>query len=167
MDEVFLIGSEHSPSTKGKDPAPILAKAINDLHRHLVKRRGVDMLMWGDRLIDGQVYKYGDWESANNGTAPAIDLISKDIIICDWHYTLRESYPSVKMFADQGFRVWPSGWNKVDATEALIRYSRDLKHPNVLGRLFTTWSGRKQWLEWPPVVEGLKLLRQDKTPSSP
>jgi hypothetical protein len=158
MDEVFLIGSEHSPSTKGKDPAPILAKAINELHAHLAKKRGVDMLMWGDRLIDGHIYKYGDWESATNGTAPAIDLISRDIIICDWHYTLRDSYPSVKMFADRGFRVWPSGWNKVDATKALITYSRDLKHPNMLGHLFTTWSGRKQWLEWPPVAEGLALL---------
>jgi len=166
MDEVFLIGSEHSPSTKGKDPAPILARAINDLHTHLVKKRGVDMLMWGDRLIDGHVYKYGDWESATNGTAPAIDLIPKDIIICDWHYELRDSYPSVPMFAEQGFRVWPGGWKKVDATQALIKYSRDLKHPNMLGHLFTTWSGHKQWNEWPPIVEGLALLTQERNPTS-
>jgi hypothetical protein len=31
MDEVFLIGSQHSPSTKGKDPAKVFAKAVNDL----------------------------------------------------------------------------------------------------------------------------------------
>lgn len=166
MDEVFLIGSEHSPTTKGRDPAPILAKAINDLHTHLVKKRGVDMLMWGDRLIDGHVYRYGDWESATNGTAPAIDLIPKDIIICDWHYKLRDSYLSVPMFAEKGFRVWPAGWKEVDGTKALITYSRDLKHPNMLGHLFTTWSGHKQWTEWPPIVEGLKILTQEKNAAS-
>jgi hypothetical protein len=30
----------------------------------------------------------------------------------------------------------------------------------MLGHLFTTWSGRKQWSEFPPLVEGLKLLTQ-------
>src|SRR5262249_32210230 len=50
MDEVFLLGSDHSPSTKGKDPAKVFAKAVNDLHAHLVKERKVEMLMWADRL---------------------------------------------------------------------------------------------------------------------
>ena len=159
MDEVFLIGSEHSPSTKGKNPAKVFAKAVNDLHEHLVKQRGVQMLMWGDRLIDGNVYKYGKWESSVYGTAVAIDMVPKDIIICDWHYELRESYPSVPMFLEKGFRVLPAGWKNVDATKALIQYSRDQKNPNMLGHLFTTWSGRRQWSEFPPLVEGLKLLR--------
>jgi len=160
MDEVFLIGSEHSPSTKGKDPAKVFAKAVNDLHEHLVKRCGVEMLMWGDRFIDGKVYKYGKWEASMNGTAPAVDMVPKNIIICDWHYELRDSYPSVPMFLEKGFRVLPGGWKNVDATKALIRYSRDRKNPKMLGHLFTTWSGRKKWSEFPPLVEGLKLLKQ-------
>jgi hypothetical protein len=28
----------------------------------------------------------------------------------------------------------------------------------MLGHLFTTWSGRRRWSEFPPLVEGLKLL---------
>jgi hypothetical protein len=160
MDEVFLIGSEHSPSTKGKNPAKVFAKAVNDLREHLVKCRGVEMLMWGDRFIDGKVYKYGKWEASMNGTAPAVDMVPKDIIICDWHYEPQESYPSVPMFLEKGFRVLPGGWKNVDATKALIRYSRDQKHPKMLGHLFTTWSGRKKWSEFPPLVEGLKLLKQ-------
>ena len=159
MDEVFLIGSEHSPSTKGKDSAKVFAKAVNDLHEHLVKRSGVEMLMWGDRFIDGKVYKYGKWEASMNGTAPAVDMVPKDIIMCDWHYALRDSYPSVPMFLEKGFRVLPGGWKNVDATKALIRYSRDRKNPKMLGHLFTTWSGRKKWSEFPPLVEGLKLLK--------
>jgi hypothetical protein len=159
MDEVFLINSKYSPSTRGRNPAQVFAKAVNILHEHLVKQRGVEMLMWGDRLIDGNVYKYGKWESSVYGTAPAIDMVPKDIIICDWHYELRESYPSVPMFLQKGFRVLPAGWKNVDATKALIQYSRDQKNPKMLGHLFTTWSGRKKWSEFPPLVEGLKLLK--------
>jgi hypothetical protein len=87
----------------------------------------------------------------------ALEGLAKDIIICGWHYGPRDSYPSVPMFLQKGFRVLPAGWKKVDATKALIRYSRDQKHPKMLGHLFTTWSGRKQWSEFPPLVEGLKL----------
>jgi len=162
MDEVFLIGSEQSPSTKGKNRAEVFAKAVKDLHGHIVGKRGVEMLMWGDRLIDGTKYKYGKWESSENGTALAVDMIPKDIIICDWHYGQRESYPSVPMFVEKGFRVLPAGWNKADATVALIRYSRGVGDAKVLGHLFTTWSGRRQWVEWPPIAEGLPLLAEKK-----
>src|SRR5258705_560892 len=69
MDEIFLLGSELSPSTKGQNPATLFAKAVNDLHQHLVRGRHVDMLMWGDRLIDGKSYDFVEWESSINGTA--------------------------------------------------------------------------------------------------
>ena len=89
------------------------------------------MLMWGDRLIDANVMKYGKWEASENGTAPAIDLIPKDIIICDWHYEQRTDYPSVRYFQEKGFRVWPAGWNNVEATQGPDRLRpprRDRSH---------------------------------------
>ena len=160
MDEVFLLGSDLSPSTKGKDPAVLFAKAVNDIHRHLVRERRVDMLMWGDRLIDGKSYDYGEWESAVSGTAAAIDMIPKDIIVCPWHYEARDAYPSIPMFLEKGFRVLPTGWNKVEATTALIEYSRQHDGPKLLGYLFTTWGVKKDALvDFPALVEGLKILR--------
>ncbi len=160
MDEVFLLGSEQSPSTKGKDPAKVFAKAVNDLHQHLVKGRKVEMLMWGDRLIDAKKYNWDEWEASKNGTAPAVDLIPTDIIICPWHYERRDAYPSVPMFLDKGFRVLPASWKKLDASKALIEYSEKQKSPKMLGHLFTTWGGRKDNLtEYPPLVQGLKLLQ--------
>ncbi len=54
LDEIFLVGHDASPSTKNKDPAEVFAKAVNDLHAHIVKERGRTMLMWGDRLIDAE-----------------------------------------------------------------------------------------------------------------
>src|SRR5260370_1264356 len=47
MDEVFLIGSDDCPRCKGKDPAELFAKAVNDLHDHLVRGKKLTMLMWG------------------------------------------------------------------------------------------------------------------------
>ena len=162
MDEVFLLSSDLSPSTKGKDPAVLFAKAVNDIHRHLVGERHVEMLMWGDRLIDGKTYDYGEWESSMNGTAAAIDMIPKDIIVCPWHYEPRDAYPSIPMFLDKGFRVLPTGWNKVDATTALIEYSRQHDSPKLLGYMCTTWGVKKEALvDFPALVEGLKLLRAD------
>ena len=161
MDEVFLLGSEQSPSTKGKDPGVLFAKAVNELYGHLVQKRRVEMLMWGDRLIDGKKHDLGEWEASINGTAPAIDLIPKDIIICPWHYEVRESYPSIPLFIKKGFRVLPAGWKDVDATRALINYSQSHAGPKLLGYMFTTWGVKKDaLLEFPPLVQGLELLRR-------
>lgn len=161
MDEVFLLGNEFSPSTKGKDPAALFAKVVQELYGHLVTDRGVEMLMWGDRLIDGEVYDYGEWESAVNGTAPASDMIPKDIIICDWHYERREEYPSVPMFIEKGFRVLPAGFRDVKATKSLIRYSQDHDNLLMLGYLFTTWGAVEQEVTtFPPILEGTKLLNK-------
>ena len=146
MDEVFLLGSEQSPSTKGQDPAVLFAKAVNELHQHLVGKRHVEMLMWSDRLIDGQKYDLGEWEASKNGTAAAIDMIPKDIIMCPWHYEVRESYPSIPMFIAKGFRVLPTGWKNVDATKALIGYSSAQADPKMLGHMFTTWGVKKDGL---------------------
>ncbi|MDQ3917105.1 MAG: family 20 glycosylhydrolase [Acidobacteriota bacterium] len=159
MDEVFLLGSEYSPATRGKDPAELFAKAVNDLHSHLVGARHVEMLMWGDRLIDGRMYGFGSWEASTNGTARAADMIPKDINVCPWHYEKREAYPSIPMLLGKGFRVLPAGWNKVDATLALIDYERKQSGPKLLGHMFTTWDVKKEeLLTYPPLDEGLKLL---------
>jgi hypothetical protein len=163
MDEIFLLGSDRSPSTKGKDPGVLFANAVKEVHRHLVKKRRVEMLMWGDRLIDGKKYDFGEWEAAMNGTASAIDNIPKDIIICPWHYEKRETYPSIPMFMDKGFRVLPAGWKDPDATKALIGFSKTQTNRKMLGYMFTTWGVKKDaLLTFPPLVEGLKLLQNDK-----
>jgi hypothetical protein len=160
MDEVFLLGSEQSPTTKGKDAGVLFANAVKQIHEHLVRKRRVEMLMWGDRLIDGVKFNLGEWEASTNGTASAIDLIPKDIIICPWHYEVRDSYPSIPMFIEKGFRVVPATWKNIDAAKALIEFSRSHASPNLLGFMFTTWGVNKDvLLDFPPLVEGLKSLQ--------
>jgi hypothetical protein len=161
MDEVFLLGDSTSPATLGKNPAELYARAVNDLYNFIVKQRSCEMLMWGDRLIDGNLYDYGEWEAAVNGTAPAIDMIPSDIIICDWHYEVMNSYPSIPMFLEKGFRVLPSGWRNTEATLSLIEYSYAQNDPGMLGHLFTTWGVSGDSLLWfPPIIEGMQKVRE-------
>lgn len=159
MDEVFLLGSDHSPSTKGMDVGKLYAQAINDIHDHLVKKRGLQMLMWSDRLFDGTNLEFGEWESSLNGTAAALDLIPNDIIMCAWHYEKMDSYPSIPMFMKKGFRVLPTSWRDPEAAKALINYSYKNDDPKMLGHLFTTWS-RTDLLNFPSIIEGTKLLKE-------
>ncbi|MCB9260414.1 MAG: family 20 glycosylhydrolase [Ignavibacteriales bacterium] len=169
MDEVFLLGSEHSPNTFGQDPAKLYAKAVNDIYNFLVKEKNVEMLMWGDRLIDANIINYGEWESSKNGTAPAIDLIPNDIIICDWHYEGYDDYKdlnvkeylSIPMFINKGFRVLPTSWKNVENMKTLMEYSLEQKNEKMLGHLFTLWSNAKgeELVNYPPLVEGLNFLK--------
>ncbi len=161
MDEVFLLQSEFAVNTKEEDPAEMFAKAVNDIYNHLVTQKGVEMFMWGDRLINGNEFDYGEWEASMNGTWPAIDMIPKDIIICDWHYEPREKYQSIPMFIEKGFRVLPCSWHKVDAAENLIAYSLQFDREMMLGHLYTNWGGKiEELVKWPPMVMGKKYFQQ-------
>jgi len=162
MDEVFLIGSEYCTRCRGKDPAELFAKAVNDYHQHLVKKRGVEMLMWGDRLLDGEITGYGEWEASLNGTHPAIDLIPKNIIICDWHYEQMKTYPSIPFFLNKGFRVLPTSFKDPKQTKKLIDYSLAFPSERMLGHLCTIWKAPEEGKtsRWPPLLAAAKRLRE-------
>jgi len=136
MDEVFILG--HCPRCKTTPNAELFAKAANAYHEHLVGQRGVEMQMWGDRLLPLEL-GYGRWESSENDTEAAADLIPKDVVICDWHYELMEDYPSVPYLLDKGFRVWPCGWKEEAAVRQLIEVCRREAGPKMVGYLCTTW----------------------------
>ena len=143
MDEVFLVAHPSCTRCKGKDPAELFAKAVNDLHHHIVDERKLTMMMWADRLLDDKKlgFGYGKWEASQNGTGPAIDRIPKDIILCDWHYETRpKGYPSVAYLQEKGFRMLPSTWRNKDAALAMLREARATATPRLLGHLCTTWT---------------------------
>lgn len=140
MDEVFIIGHEQCSRCAGKDPSELFALAVNHCHEHLIGKLKTSMFIWGDRLLDDQTMKYGEWESSKNNTWHAIDKIPKDIIVCDWHYEPRAEYPSVPFFQKKGFRVLPSGWRNLQAALALRAYSRANAGENMLGYMCTTWA---------------------------
>jgi hypothetical protein len=164
MDEVFFVADEHCPRCHGQDPAKLFAQEVNDLHQHIVAERKLTMLMWADRLLDAKTMGYGRWESATNGTAGAVDLIPRDIIMCDWHYRTQTNYPSVPFLLGKGFRVWPSGFQPLDAAKAFSRFSLEQRqnNPRVIGYLATTWSWSKKVdiTAWPPITDVLPDWKQ-------
>ena len=138
MDEVFVIGE--CPRCKGTPNWELFAKAVNDYHGHLVGKRGVEMQMWGDRLLEAKAMGRGKWDASANETHQAVDVIPKDIVMCDWHYDNWDDFPSVAFFVEKGFRVWPAGWNEVEAVRHFIEVAREQGSPKVLGYMATTWT---------------------------
>lgn len=164
MDEVFLLGHNKSPSTKGMSTAYLFGKTVREFHDYFTKKHNKQLYIWGDRLIDGTKYNYGAWEASLNGTHLAIDSIPKDIIICDWHYNVQNEYKSVDLFIEKGFKVLPSSWKDANAANALIKYSYAKQDTNMLGHLFTTWGAvpKATLLDYKSLVEGMSTIKNEQ-----
>lgn len=145
MDEVFILADPDCPRCQGKDPARLFAGEVKTLHAHL-QEIGCRTWMWGDRFLDGKATGLGKWEASENGTAAAIDLVPKDIVICDWHYD--RAPETAAWFANQGFDVVACPWRKPDVALAQLAQIRAIRsNPDEavarrgLGMLQTTWCG--------------------------
>ena len=116
MDEVFDIADIDCPRCGGMDPAKVFADEINRISAHIALK-GVPLMIWGDRLLDGRddATGYGEWSGSRNNTARAIDMIDRSVVICDWHY--RDAEQSAVLFALKGFDVITCGWHRPDITE--------------------------------------------------
>jgi len=170
MDEVFIIADADCPRCGGKPTGELFARAVNDAYDHIVRKRGKEMMMWADRLLDGKATGYGEWEASMNGTNSAIDRIPKDIILCDWHYepkyplqqTPRSTFPSVRIFVDRGFRVLPTSFRNVKAVKSFIDQSLAVPSDKVLGHLCTIWHplARGQYARLPQLKAAAKKIRK-------
>lgn len=141
FDEVLDIGK--CPRCRDASTATLIADLINDLNAH-VRSRGGEMWIWGDRLLDGTRFPTANvgYETSLNGTAPAVDLISKDVVICDWHYNEEPmGHLTPSYWATKGFRFLPCAFNSLKGSEQQIRAAYVLKDcPNLLGTYLTSWS---------------------------
>ena len=145
MDEVFLIGEEDCPRCRGRNKAELFAGEVRAIHDHLAQS-GRAMWMWGDRFLDGEVTGIGKWEASMVQTEPAVRLVPKDIVICDWHYD--RALPTAVHFAIEGFPVVSCPWRKPNVALGELRQIRDARaHATeaIAGRmqgiLQTTWGG--------------------------
>jgi hypothetical protein len=107
MDEVFYLGESKCPLCAGKDKAELFAGEVTAFHDHL-QAKGRRLWIWSDRLLDGKSTGLGEWEASGNGTSRAIDLIPKDIMLCDWHY--ERDVPTAPYLAMKGFHVVTCPW---------------------------------------------------------
>jgi hypothetical protein len=107
MDEVFFLGEDKCPRCAHHDPSKLFADEVTSIHDHLAKRNKT-LWIWGDRLIDGLTTGIGMWEGSYNDTWRAVDMIPKDVVICDWHYDRPDK--TAVYFAIKGFRVLTCPW---------------------------------------------------------
>ncbi len=140
MDEVFDLGV--CPRCKGKKPSELFAKALNDLYRHVTKKHGVKVMVWGDRLINGKKTPYNEMNGARNGTHAALFNVPKDVFLCDWHYHLHDSYPSVNRFNRAGFDYVSCSYKKPWAVDAFMAYAARHGGRHYQGHLDTNWGSK-------------------------
>ena len=163
MDEVYLIGEDACPRCRGAKPAELFAAQVNALHEHIVGAKKLQMLMWADRVIGVKYQGTSRFDNAHNDLSAAMDLIPKDIVMCDWHYEWKTNYPSVPFLAKNGFQVWPAGFMPLKASLAFSDFAQT-QGINVLGFLATTWNETSitNSPEWPPIKEILPRWRDGK-----
>ena len=151
MDEVFYIGQDSCTRCSGHDKAELFAGEVNAIRNHLaIKNR--QLWIWGDRLIDGKTTGMGMWEASMNNTYRAIDLIAKDVLICDWHYDRPDQTPV--LFAMKGLSVITCPWRKPDCavtqTQDMLRFRKnatpELKD-RYQGMMQTVWNGNASFLD--------------------
>jgi N-acetyl-beta-hexosaminidase len=151
MDEVFYIGDDKCPRCSGKDKSKLFADEVNLIRNHLAEKNR-QLWIWGDRLIDGKTTGIGIWEASENDTYRAIDLISKDVMICDWHYERPDQ--TAVCFASKGLSVITCPWrmpeNAVKQTQDMFRFRASVTpvmKVRFQGMMQTVWSGAGDFMD--------------------
>ncbi len=151
MDEVFYIGDEKCPRCSGRDHAELYAGEVTAIYNHLASK-GIEMWMWADRFLDGVTTGLGMWEASMNNTYRAIDMVPRDIIMCDWHYG--NAPPTAAYFATKGFRVLACPWRNPDvALQQLdqVRLVRESAPEEIAERMLgvfqTSWTGTGNFMD--------------------
>ncbi len=151
MDEIFYLGEDQCPRCSGKDKAELFAGEVRLLRDHLAQKNR-QLWIWGDRLIDGKTTGLGEWEASYNNTYRAIDMVPKDIMVCDWHYERADKTPVY--FAMKGLNVITCPWRvpalALEQTDDMINFkkqSSEEMQPHFQGMMQTVWSDASSFLK--------------------
>lgn len=151
MDEIFYLGDDKCPRCQGVDKAQLFADEVNLIRDHL-KQKNRELWIWSDRLLDGRATGIGFWEASYNYTWRAIDLIPKDIVMCDWHYERPDQ--TAIYFAMKGFRVITCPWRtpptaviQTDDMARWIKYATPEMKPRYFGMMQTCWVSTEGFID--------------------
>ena len=150
MDEVFYIGADECPRCSGHDKARLFADEVSKIRNHLAINNRI-LWMWGDRLLDGKTTGLGMWEASMNNTHRAIDMIPKDVFICDWHYERADK--TAVYFAMKGFKVATCPWREPDVARVQVKDMMSFRNEstpamreNFQGIILTSWSSAEGFM---------------------
>ena len=153
-DEIVGMNRDIRSRRRNLTNAELLAYDINRLY-DITKELNpnIKLMIWDDML--------NPWHNGGNETyqvpfggpigktAPAIDLIPKNIILMIWWYskedTLGKMRNSPKYFEDKGFRYVVAGWNNKENIKEWLKIVKGRE--NALGIMVTNWAGFKENLE--------------------
>lgn len=151
MDEVFYLGEDGCPRCAGRDKAQLFAQEVTTIRNHLAES-GKRLWIWGDRMIDGKTTGIGMWEGSYNNTYRAIDMIPKDVMICDWHYERPD--PTAVLFAMHDLDVATCSWQKPEVALKQEKMLQDLREgatkevkEHYRGMLHTVWTSAENFLD--------------------
>ncbi|MCK5802722.1 MAG: family 20 glycosylhydrolase [Lentisphaeria bacterium] len=147
LDEITFEPIGVCPRCKGATGGELLAEEILRLHAFL-KGKNLRMCMWGDQLL-----KEHNGKPPYN-TAEALEKVPRDVVIFDWHYGAKKSFPSVSFFRKAGFDVMASGWYNPRNVEV---FAREAHTEQVLGYGGTTWYDISRIRLEPRLMKGIVL----------
>lgn len=113
MDEIIMMGE--CERCRHLSRAELFRKNLEILQTHCAAKN-VRSMIWADRLLNAFLWyprmlpvpgkpMAGDYDSLM--TCDCIDDISKDVILCDWHYGLSPEHYTGELLS-HGFTVFPS-----------------------------------------------------------
>ncbi len=151
MDEVFYLGERQCPRCSGRDKAELFAGEVTAIRNNLAQKNR-RLWIWGDRLIDGKETGIGIWEASYNYTYRAVNMIPKDVMICDWHYERADKTPVY--FAMNGLDVVTCPWRRAEVAlqqvDDMLNFrnsaTKQMK-PHFAGMMQTVWSGAGIFLD--------------------
>ncbi len=112
----------------------------------LLKQRGARMMMWHDMLLNKEDTRWDGYivcGSEAEGLSKLLDVLPKDVILCDWQYGYPEkdgnppTWETSKFLKANGFNVVVSPCGDLRGTRSL---AEAVKSMPLDGLLETTWS---------------------------
>lgn len=147
FDEVWDIGK--CPRCKGVPVEILFSQLVNDINR-FVNSLGGTMWMWGDQLVDGRLVPSMNpgYETCLSDLHKAIDLVDKNVVICDWHY-YTEPYGQLapSYWAMHDFRFLECAFNSLEGIDQLLYATRVVRSERTLGVVLCSWCKLDRFME--------------------
>jgi hypothetical protein len=138
LDEIDMRG-RFPYRSKPKTKPELIVDAARYWHKHL-RARGKEMWMWADMAISRHdaAPSWGS-DMTPEETAFIRAGIPKDVVMVDWQYSPRSSYPSLKKLKDAGFtKLVAATWYDQQGNQNFSKAAADI---GALGAMITTWAG--------------------------
>ncbi|MBQ8641696.1 MAG: family 20 glycosylhydrolase [Clostridia bacterium] len=139
FDEAYSFAT--CPKCRKRVPHELLAEYLNRLTEDLAAD-GRRPIVWGDEFMDrsdfaGKGSVLPEANGQNHGTAKAIELLDRRVIIADWEYHYKNGENlSTPYFQRHGFDVVLCPWSDPENIRSLCRNAGDMA---AYGVILTTW----------------------------